>query len=214
MPLRIVIAEDKPRLAEVLRSKVELDPESVVDWIAPNGRIALEKLEAGGPADLMLMDIQMPVMNGIEATSIIAQRWPEMPIVMATVMDDADHILQAILAGATGYLIKDTPPRQIHRAIREALEGGSPMSPLIATKALALIRRNQEAPKTNIPAEYKLTTREAEILQLLVDGLTYQKIADQLFISYGTVRKHVEHIYRKLEVHGKMEAIRKVRDGK
>jgi len=211
--LRIAITEDQPRLADALREKVELDPECSVVWIAPNGQAAIDQLEAQGPVDLLLMDIRMPVMDGIAATRAIVPRWPEVPIVMATVMDDADHILQAILAGARGYLIKDTPPRQIHRAIREALAGGAPMSPLIATKALALIRGNQQAPKTTIPEEYNLTPRETEILQLLVEGLTYQQIADQLFISYGTVRKHVEHIYRKLEVHGKMEAIRKINHG-
>ena len=212
--LRIAITEDQARLAEALRAKVELDPNCKVVWIAPNGQVAVEMLDKEGPVDLLLMDIRMPVMDGIKATEAISQQYPELPIVMATVMDDADHILQAILAGARGYLIKDTPPRQIHQAIQEALQGGAPMSPLIASKALALIRGNREAPKTNIPEEYNLTPREAEILDLLVQGLTYQQIADRLFISYGTVRKHVEHIYRKLEVHGKMEAIRKINYGK
>jgi len=211
--LRIAIAEDQPRLAEALRRKVELDPNCHVVWVAPNGQAAVDRLTAGELPDLLLMDIRMSVMDGIAATKAIVQGWPALPIVMATVMDDADHILQAILAGARGYLIKDTPPRQIHQAIREALDGGAPMSPLIATKALALIRQNQQAPQTRIPEDYNLTPRESEILQLLVDGLTYQQIADQLFISYGTVRKHVENIYRKLEVHGKMEAIRKINHG-
>ncbi len=188
MSIQIGIVDDIPGLAEALKTKAELNPRYQVRWVALHGKAAIEQLEATGPVDLLLMDIQMPVMNGIEATSHISQRWPQIPIVMATVMDDADNILNAILAGATGYLLKDTPPREIHRALEEALEGGAPMSPLIATKALALIRRNQQAPTSRVAEEHDLTPREKEILELLVEGLTYQKIADRLFISYGTVR--------------------------
>ena len=212
--VQIGIAEDVPGLAEALRTKVQLDPEFSVRWMAPNGKIAIEQLEATGPVDLLLMDIQMPGMNGIDATRAIKEKWPTIPIVMSTVMDDADHILQAILAGASGYLLKDTRPREIHQAIREALAGGAPMSPMVATKALALIRRNQEAPQQTVAQDHNLTAREQEILECLVEGLTYQQIADRLFISYGTVRKHVENIYRKLEVHSKVEAIRKVQQGR
>ena len=212
--IQIGIAEDVPGLAEALRTKVQLAPEFSVRWMAPNGKIAIEQLEGTGPVHLLLMDIQMPGMNGIDATRAIKEKWPAIPIVMSTVMDDADHILQAILAGASGYLLKDTRPREIHQAIREALAGGAPMSPLVATKALALIRRNQEAPPQTVAQDYNLTARELEILECLVQGLTYQQIADRLYISYGTVRKHVENIYRKLEVHSKVEAIRKVQQGK
>ena len=212
--LRIGITEDIKRLADALKEKVELDPNISVIWMCPNGQEALKILEADAEVDLILMDIRMPVMDGIEATREISGRWPQIPIVMSTVFDDEEYILQAILAGAQGYLLKDTQPLKIHEAIREALDGGAPMSPLIAGKALKLIRKNELESKVNIPEQYSLTTREVEILDLLVLGLVYQKIADQLFISYGTVRKHVEHIYRKLEVHGKVEAIRKVSHGK
>lgn len=211
--IRIGIAEDNPRMAEALRAKVELVPEYKVLWMAPDGKEALRQLEEGNAVDLILMDIRMPNMNGIEATGLVQQQYPEIAVVMSTVFDDEDHLLGAILAGATGYLMKDTAPGAIHAAIQQALEGGAPMSPLIAGKALQLIR-NQETPgKPEAPDRYQLTPREKEILALLADGDSYQKIADRLFISYGTVRKHVEHIYRKMEVHGKVEAIRKLNQG-
>lgn len=212
--LRIGIAEDIRRLAEALRDKLELSPEFEVRWMAGNGSEAIRWVEKGFDVDVILMDIRMPEMDGIEATQIMTEKWPAIPVIMCTVFDDEDHILGAILAGARGYLLKDAPPRKIHESIREALDGGAPMSPLIAGKALKLIRQNQQQPKGFIPEQYNLSDREMEILNLLVEGLTYQLIADQLFISYGTVRKHVENIYRKLEVHGKAEAIKKVNDGK
>ncbi|MEM6271249.1 MAG: response regulator transcription factor [Bacteroidota bacterium] len=211
--ITIGIAEDIRNLAEALRDKVQLDPELSVSWLAENGEVALQRLRAGEVVDLILMDIRMPLKNGIATTRELKQNWPDVAVVMSTVFDDEDHILEAILAGAEGYLMKDTPPARIHAAVREALSGGAPMSPLIAGKALQLIRKNDAAPKTSVPEQYNLTPREREILDLLIDGLSYQKIADQLFISYGTVRKHVENIYRKLEVHGKVEAIHKVSGG-
>lgn len=210
--IRIGIAEDIPRLAVALKEKVELDPSIQVSVIRSNGKELLDALEGGTQVDLVLMDIRMPVMDGIEATKRIRGLWPSLPVVMCTVFDDEAYILDAILAGATGYLLKDTPPAKIHAAIREALEGGAPMSPLVAGKALQLIRKTELQPKS-VPDQYNLTTREREILDLLAEGQSYQQVADKLFISYGTVRKHVENTYRKLEVHGKVEAIRKITDG-
>lgn len=212
--LQIAITEDIKNLALALKARIELHPEMRVIWMRGNGREAVQALEAGEIPDVIMMDIRMPVMDGIEATTLISGKWPDIPIIMCTVFDDEEYILQAILAGAKGYLMKDAPPDKIHASVQEALAGGAPMSPLIAAKALKLIRGNQAAPTTSVPEEYNLTARETEILDLLVEGETYQQIADRLFISYGTVRKHVENIYRKLEVHGKVEAIRKVNERK
>ena len=148
----------------------------------------------------------MPVMDGIEATKRIHHLFPSVKIVMLTIFDDAEKIFDAILAGATGYLLKDEKPNKILAAIEEALEGGAPMSASIALKSLALIR-GKSAESTKESKEFNLSKRELEILELLATGENYHQIADKLFISPKTVRKHIENIYTKLQVHNKIEAI-------
>jgi DNA-binding NarL/FixJ family response regulator len=159
------------------------------------------------------MDINMPEMNGIEATAFITNRWPNIKIIMSTVFDDEQNLFNAIMAGASGYLLKDEPPQKIHRSIYEALEGGAPMSPLIAKKALSMIKTGVPEESKKEIIDYGLTDREIEVLEHLSKGLSYEQIADNLFISYGTVRKHVENTYRKLKVNNRIEAIDKAKKG-
>ncbi len=157
--------------------------------------------------DIILMDISMPVMDGIEATKRIHHLFPQVKIVMLTIFDDAEKIFDAILAGATGYLLKDEKPAKILAAMEEAMEGGAPMSASIALKSLALIRgKNSESSEEK--KEFNLSKREVEILELIAKGENYHQIADKLFISPKTVRKHIENIYSKLQVHTKIEAIK------
>lgn len=158
------------------------------------------------------MDINMPEMDGVQATEIIAQRWPNIKIIMCTVFDDEQNIFEAIMAGASGYLLKDEQPLKIHKAIYEAIEGGAPMSPMIAKKSLNLIRKGSPSEIT-IEKDYELTKREMEVLEQIAKGLSYDQISDNLFISYGTARKHVEKIYRKMKVHNKIEAVEKAKKG-
>lgn len=206
--IRIGIAEDIGRLAETLKQKIELSNDFEVSFIAENGNVLVDKMNENHNVDVIFMDINMPVLDGIKATSKISQRYPKIKIIMSSVFDDEEHIFDAILAGATGYLLKDDKPTDIHRYIYLALEGGVPMSTEIAQKALNLIRNGR--PKEPKKVDYGLTTRETEILEHLSTGLQYQQIADNLFISKGTVRKHVENIYRKLQVNNKVEAIQKL----
>lgn len=208
--IKIGLVEDISRIAAVVKEKIELSSDFKVQWIASHGREAIERLEKSHAIDVILMDINMPEMNGIDATSAIKKRWPSIPIIMSTVFDDAQNLFDAILAGASGYLLKDESPEKLHKSIFEALEGGSPMNPLIARKALQLVKGDLNVVKS-IPEEFQLTTRELEILENLSKGLTYDQIGTNLFISYGTVRKHVENIYRKMEVHNKIEAIGKAK---
>ena len=205
--IRIGIAEDIRRLGEALKQKIELSPDFKVSFIVENGQALIDKLEENHNVDVIFMDINMPVVNGIEATSFVCKRYPKIKVVICSVFDDEEHIFNAILAGACGYLMKDDKPEEIHRYIYEALEGGAPMSVEIARKALKLIRNG--APAEPKEEDYGLTTRETEILEHLATGLQYQQIAENLFISKGTVRKHVENIYRKLQVNNKVEAIQK-----
>jgi DNA-binding NarL/FixJ family response regulator len=145
----------------------------------------------------------MPVMDGIEATRRIHHLFPQVKIVMLTVFDDAEKIFEAILAGATGYLLKDEKLEKIIAALEEAMEGGAPMSPIIASKAMQLIRgKIPQATQTN----FNLTEREIEILELISNGANYNQIAERTFISPKTVRKHIENIYKKLQVHNKVDA--------
>ncbi len=211
--IHIAIAEDITRLAETLKAKILLSTDFNVKHMAINGAALVKYLEVDHNIDVVVMDINMPEMNGIEATSIISQRWPQIKIVMSSVFDDEQNLFDAILAGASGYLLKDELPQKIHRSIYEAMEGGMPMSAMIAKKALQLIRRSSPMHPSQNAKDFQLTDRETEVLEQLAKGLSYEQIADNLFISYGTVRKHVENIYRKLEVNNRTGAIDKAHRG-
>lgn len=209
--IKIAIAEDITRLADALKEKVEFGVEFKVTSISSNGKELIERLEKNHAVDIIIMDINMPVLNGIEATEIINSRWPNIKVIMSTVFDDDQNIFDAIMAGATGYMLKDEPPAKVHRSIYEALEGGAPMSPMIAKKALSLLRNG--SPQQEISEDYELTKRELEVLEQVAKGLSYDQISDNLFISYSTARKHVENIYKKMKVHNKIEAIEKAKKG-
>jgi DNA-binding NarL/FixJ family response regulator len=206
--IRIAIAEDITRLGEALKSKIELLPDFKVSFIAVNGRKLIAELNKNHNIDVVFMDVNMPEMNGIEATEAICSRWPNIKVIVSSVYDDEDNIFDAIIAGAMGYLVKDEKPDAIHRAIYQVLDGGVPMSAEIARKSLNLIRNGRPTVRQNV--DYGLTARETEILEHLSNGLSYEQIANNLFISKGTVRKHIENIYRKLQVNNKTEAIKKV----
>lgn len=206
--IRIALAEDIPNLARAMKDKLALNEKFKLKHHALNGKALIEYLEQDHNIDVILMDIKMPEMNGVAATEIISKRWPHVKIVMCTIFDDDEHIFNAILAGAAGYLLKDESPQNLFRAIEECLEGGAPMSPFIAKRSLELLRKGGPANNAEVPSEdYNLTKREIEILEQLCKGLTYTAIADNLFVSPGTVRKHIENIYRKLHVNNKVEAI-------
>jgi DNA-binding NarL/FixJ family response regulator len=206
--IKIGIAEDIEQIAQALKKKLELSPDFLVKFVARNGKLAISELQKGNQVDVLLMDINMPEMDGIEATEKIAARWPQVRIIMSTIFDDDEYLVRAIMAGAGGYLMKDESPAQVHKSIYSIMEGGAPMSPGIANKVLKLLKNGGNAairPAVN----FDLTEREAEVLIHLSKGLSYEQIADNLFISYGTVRKHIENIYRKLRVNNKTEAINK-----
>ena len=209
--IKIAIAEDISKLAEALKEKIEFGVEFKISSISSNGQELIERLENNHAIDIVFMDINMPVMNGIEATEIIANRWPNIKVVMCTVFNDDQNIFDAIMAGASGYILKDEPPAKVHRAIYEAIEGGAPMSQMIAKKTLTLLRNGM--PRQEVSEDFELTKRELEVLEQIAKGLSYDQISSNLFISYGTARKHVENIYKKMKVHNKIEAIEKAKKG-
>jgi DNA-binding NarL/FixJ family response regulator len=165
---------------------------------------ALRKL-GWEPPDVALLDIGLPGMSGIEGVRRLKAQWPTLQILMLTVYADNEHIFEAICAGACGYLLKDTPPPKLLEAVRELCEGGAPMSPEIARKVVTMFQ-TVAPPKTE---EHRLSPRELEVLKLLADGHSYKTAAQVLSVSQDTIRFHIRHIYEKLHVHSKSEAVLK-----
>ncbi len=164
-----------------------------------------EALEDMDKADVVLLDINLPGMSGIEGIEKIKEIYPETKVVMLTVFDDNKNIFHAILSGADGYILKKTAPLRLIQAVEDAASGGSPMTPSIAKQTLELF-------KDYVPhkqEENPLTDRETEILSLIIDGLKNDEISNKLFISLQTVRNHIRHIYEKLHVHSKTQAVLK-----
>ncbi|MBU7578603.1 MAG: response regulator transcription factor [Flavihumibacter sp.] len=208
MPIKIAIAEDNARARIAIVQKLAQDPTVEVCIEAGNGAELLEKMESQS-VDLVLMDIEMPELNGIETTAHIAERYPQCKVIMLTTFDDDEKIFQSILAGASGYLLKDETGAELISFIQQTIAGGAAMSASIALKALNYIRTAEASkPKrSDQQPDCNLTPREIELLELLKDGLGYKQIGASLEISEGTVRKHLENIYRKLQVNNKVSAI-------
>lgn len=207
MPVRIAIAEDNSFALKSILDKLGSIPGMHVKYTAYQGEQLLDDLRKDANVDVVLMDIQMPGLGGVETTRQLTQKYPQVKVIMLTTFDDDEKIFQSILAGASGYLLKEESAGTIHKAIVETLEGGAPMSPAIALKVLRLLRN--PIGTTQAKEEFGLTVREIELLEQLKNGLTYDQIASNLFISSGTVRKHIENIYRKLQVNNKVEAVQK-----
>ena len=212
MKLRIAIAEDNHFLAKAIKEKLSFFDDITIKFIAKNGAELIGKLAEDYRIDVILMDIQMPEMDGIKATELIKNQHPQIKIIMLTVYDDDEHIFNAIKAGANGYLLKEIEAQKLYNSILEVLNDGAPMTPSIALKTLNLLRNPSfESSIDNDLEEIKLSKRETEILTQLSKGLNYNEIAENLTISPSTVRKHIENIYRKLQVHNKLEAVLKAK---
>ena len=153
--------------------------------------------------DVLLSDIGLPGMSGIEGIRIIKERYPQMQILMLTVYDDDDRIFDALCAGASGYLLKRTPPAKLLDNIREAMSGGAPVSPEVASRVIKFFREFHSSERE----DYELTPHETRLLKLLTEGYNYQTAAEKLGVSYNTIKFHVRNIFDKLQVHSKSEAV-------
>ena len=209
MPISIAIVDDKVQNRVSLAEKIKYSKEIEVLFTASNGEDFLDQMKQQKTyPQAVLMDIEMPVVNGIDAVSMGALLYPGTKFIMLTVFDDEDKIFEAIRAGASGYLLKDDKVDVIIQSIIELInEGGAPMSPGIARKALVLLSKaNVEVDKTK-DDHMDLSDREMEVLKLLVEGYDFRNTAEKLFISPHTVRKHIGKIYEKLHVNSKAQVI-------
>ena len=203
-PVRVVIIEDLLEVREGLAVLI-----NGTSGFECTGRFrtmeeALAGIEAIRP-DVILTDIGLPGMNGIEGTRILTARYPDVPILALSVYGDDENVFDAICAGASGYLLKNTPPARLLDALTEVVAGGAPMSPEVARRVITLFR-NFRPPER---ASYRLTPQETGLLRLMVDGHHYKTAAREMGISTSTVSFHLKHIYQKLQVHSKSEAVAK-----
>ena len=210
--IKIVIVEDNYFLKKALEEKLSFFDDIVIKDTAENGQEAIEILEKNHIVDLILMDIEMPKMNGIQATEVIKNKYPQIKIMMITVFDNDENIFNAIKAGADGYLLKETKADKLYEAIHEIMNGGATMSPSIAQKTMRLLRNPIAISSEKDKELVELTPREIEVLEQLSKGLKNQLIADNLFLSVSTVKKHIENIFNKLQVHNRIEAIQKAKN--
>lgn len=207
MAIKLAIAEDNEFLLKAILEKLSFYPELEVKLLAYNGLELLELLEKDSNIHLILMDIEMPIMNGIAATAEVNKKYPHIKLIMLTVFDDDENIFRAIQAGADGYFLKEVDPKTLNQGIIDTLAGGAAMTPSVAMKTLKLLRN---PPNFHEPIEdIQLSPREIEVLVHTSKGLSYIQISENLFISPKTVRKHIENIYQKLQVHSKLEAVQK-----
>lgn len=207
--IRIAIAEDNSFALKVILDKLENEHSVSVVTTASNGIELIQKIKEAGRIDAILMDIEMPRQDGIETTRLVKSQFPNIRILMLTIFDDDEKIFEAIMAGADGYLLKEEKASKIIQCVHEVMEGGAGMSPAIAGRVLKLVQHGRPAIQREPSQNFDLTRRELEILEQLKAGLSYERIGENLFISYGTVRKHIENVYRKLQVHNKVEAVQK-----
>lgn len=206
---QVAIVDDNHFLIQSIQEKLSHFEDIHLKFTALSGAELLTNLEAFPHLDLVLMDIEMPVLNGIDTTAQIKQKYPHIKVVMLTVFDHDDTIFKAIQAGADGYLLKEISPETLYNGIKQTLEGGAAMTPSIALKTLKLLRNPNVV--ENSTESITLSSREIEVLEQLAAGLPYTVIAQHLFLSPSTIRKHIENIYKKLQVHNKLEAVQKAK---
>ena len=210
MSIRVGIFEDKTLLRESLYQLINGTEGLICVGAFADCNEIVFNLKKIVP-QVVLMDIQMPGINGIEGVKIINENFPEIKIIMQTVVEDDDKIFASICNGASGYLLKNTTPSRLLQAIVEVFEGGAPMTPVIAQKVLDKFRRQSPVSSKELN---NLSGREKEILEHLVQGMSYKMIAAECKISTDTVRHHIRNIYDKLHVHSKSEAIVKAITGR
>lgn len=200
MKHKVVIIEDNLPLSQAFEEIINSSKDFVLVDSYTNCEEAIENLRFDQPT-IVLMDIDLPGMNGVEGTSIIKQKLPKVIIIMITVFENSEMVFNALCAGASGYLTKNLKPRELITALEEAISGGAPMSIHIAKMVVSSFQKQN--------SKIQLSQREKEVLTLLADGNSYDSIGEKLFISKNTIKFHLKNIYIKLQVHSNIEAIQK-----
>ena len=203
-PVRIAIVEDRREIRDGLAMLINGTEGFSCSGSYRSMEEALQQINADVP-DLVLSDIGLPGMSGIEGIRILKERYPSLTILMLTIYDDDERIFDALCAGASGYLLKKTPPVKLLESLREAVAGGAPMSPEVASRVIALFRDVRPPDR----AQYDLTPHESRLLKLFVEGHNYKTAAAELGVSVHTISFHLRSIYEKLQVHSKSEAVAK-----
>jgi DNA-binding NarL/FixJ family response regulator len=202
--IKVAIIEDQHDIREGLATILKFTEGYQCTGTYRSMEEALDRIKGSVP-DVTLVDIGLPGMNGIEGIRLLKQRYPDLLILMLTVYEDDEYIFDALCAGANGYLLKKTAPARLIEAMREAMDGGAPMSPEVARRVISLFR-NIRPPER---ADYHLTPHETRLLKLLVEGHNYKTAALEVGVSITTVAFHMRNIYEKLQVHSKSEAVSK-----
>lgn len=202
--IRVAIVEDDTRVREGLGMIIGATPGYECAGTFRSAEDALRSLRGAG-ADVMLLDINLPGMLGSEAVRLFREKFPALQVLMLSVYDGQDKVFDSICNGACGYLLKKTPPARLLESIREAHEGGSPMSPEIARKVITLFQKTERPEKLDRP----LNEKETRLLKFLAEGYSYQDAADRMNVSVNTVRNYIRSIYEKLHVSSKSEAVSK-----
>jgi DNA-binding NarL/FixJ family response regulator len=203
-PIKVALIEDRREIREGLAMLINGTEGFRCVGSFTSMEEALRQISYETP-DVVLSDIGLPGMSGIEGVRILRERYPQMLLLMLTIHDDDDRIFDAMCAGATGYLLKKTPPARLLESLREIVSGGAPMSPEVALRVVKLFREFRPPDR----ADYQLTPHETRLLKLLTEGHNYKSAAAKLGVAVGTVSFHLQHIYEKLQVHSKSEAVAK-----
>lgn len=203
-PIRVAVVEDQQPMREGLRLLIDGTPGYRCVGAFGSMEEALRVMDREVP-DVMLLDIGLPGMSGSEGVRLLKEKYPSIQILMLTIYDEDDRVFESVCNGACGYLLKKTPPARLLEAIREAHEGGSPMTPEIARKVVTLFQKIGPPEKL----DQQLAPQEVRLLKLLAQGHSYQAIADQLHVSINTIREYIRRVYDKLHVHSKSEAVSK-----
>lgn len=208
MEIRIAIFEDNKLVRDALQTILNGTPGYICTGVFADCNHWEFDIKRSTP-DVVLMDIEMPGINGIEATQKICKTFPDTKILIQTVFNDSEKLFHALCAGSSGYILKNDPPHKYLEAINEVYNGGAPVSPSVAKKLLGFFTNKNVVLVAPAITDFQLSDREKELLHLMVEGHNYKDIAEKAFISYETVRTHVKHIYKKLHVASRSEAVMK-----